>query len=356
MKKLIFALKVLALAFVAIQANAQALDMSLTSPTVSPSPAVFPGFVTITFNVVAQENDETLSSDDLSSSFSSMSISLSNVLGSPLTMPTGAGANLYTWTYNLLTNSYIGFSKDVTIAANVAYPITLSGLLTTGVITTNEVGFLANLNPPGDLQNSESENDAASAYTTSKLILLPPALTSFEVEKEGQQAVLRWATTEETNSDDFEVQHSVNGKEWVKIEKGDSYEKSTVLKNHTFFHETPVNGRNLYRIKMINRSGGTSERDRKDETFAYSGVRGVRFENGITIAGYPNPATDRLLFKEYAQIQQAAMYNSTGTRVLDVGKVTADGIDVSRLNPGIYQVKLTLSDGTLYTHKVAVAR
>lgn len=46
---------------------------------------------------------------------------------------------------------------------------------------------------------------------------LPVTLARFDAVKEGSTALLSWSTTEETNSDRFEVERSINGKVWQKI-------------------------------------------------------------------------------------------------------------------------------------------
>lgn len=346
MKNYVFYLLGLLLAFGTFEANAQAIDMNLTSPNITPAPALFPGTVTITFNITAEILDQPLSSDDLGSSFASVTISLSDLQGSASIIPSGPGADLFAWTYNAATNSYTGFSKDVTMTADVIYPITLAGLPTTKVTTSNTVGFLANLNPPGDLLASESNDDAASIYTRADLNL-PVTLVSFNAVKEGSTTILRWATTEETNSDYFEVQHSTNGKEWGKIGHVKSHGESTVLRNYDFTHQAPVNGQNLYRLKMVD----------KDLTFAYSGIREVKMdgiEPGASV--YPNPVADKLFIKDFNRVVQVSIYDLKGDNVYQCDVPQSGEINVKNLSAGMYIVNVKRAGGLLTSQKIVVNR
>lgn len=345
MKRIVYALLTLSFGLLTFKANAQAIDMNVTGANILPNPALYPGTVTGSFNVTAEILDETLSSDDLSGGFATITIALSGLQGSSAILPTGAGADLFNWVYEPATNSYTGFSRDVTMTADVVYPITLAGLPTTGVVTTNTVGFQINLTPPTDLFASETNDDAVQIFTHTDLNL-PVTLVSFSAKKEGSTVTLAWATTEETNSDYFEIQRSLNGKTWNRLGTVKSQGESSVLVNYSFSDNTPGGGENLYRLKMVD----------NDKTFAYSAVRNVVFEDQSDFKPYPNPVSDKFLIQNYQQIKQVVLYNVGGVKMYGSQKVTSEGIDVSRLLPGTYTAVLTLNDGTIRTHKVAVVR
>lgn len=344
MKNYVYSIFALLLAFGTFEANAQAIDMNLTSPNITPAPALFPGTVEITFNITAEILDQPLSSDDLGISFASVTISLSDLQGSASLIPSGAGADFFTWTYNAATNSYIGFSKDATMLADVVYPITLSKLPTTKITTDLTVGFLANLNPPGDLLASESNDDFASIFTRADLNM-PVTLVSFDAVKEGSAVTLKWATTEETNSDYFEVQHSANGKNWDKIGLVKSHGESKVLRNYDFTHPTPIKGENLYRLKMVD----------KDLTFAYSGIRSVRLEGAeVSAYVYPNPVVDKLFIKDVGAAAQVSIYDTKGLKVYQ-GDVPQTGeLNMKNLSNGIYVVNITRANGVKSSQKIII--
>ena len=345
MKKVInILLTALLFASVAFKANAQALDMGLGNATISPDPSPFPGTATISFTVVAEILDQPMSSDDLGISYATINIGLSNLQGSALILPTGPGADAFNWQYDAINNTYIGTSKDATLPADLPQSITLTGLPVVASTTANITGFSANLSPPGDLLASETNDDNVFIFTTSPL---PVTLVSFDAQSEGQVAVLNWATTEETNSEYFEVQHSLTGKAWAPVGKVASNGESTTLKNYTFSHNTPVNGENLYRLKMVD----------KDQTFAYSRIQSVKFEgleSDLTV--YPNPVTDKLFIRDFAQVSQVNIYDLKGLSVYQSGLSKNSEINVNNLPTGVYTVRITRSNGLQTSQKIVVSK
>ena len=337
-------LTALLLTSIGFKARSQAIDMGLLDPSVTPVDLEFPGAATLNFRIVAEIVDEQLSSDDLGISYATVTVTLSNLQGSAANLPTGLGANLFTWVYNQTDNAYIGISNDVTMTADVQYPITFTNLPVIAASITNNTGFLANLSPPGDLLASESNDDAVTFYRSAPL---PVTLVSFTVQKEGPAAQLKWATTAETNSDYFEIQHSVTGKQWSVLGQVASNGESTTLKNYTFSHNTPANGENLYRLRMVD----------KDQTFAYSRIQGVKFEGiGKDLSVYPNPVADKLFLRDFKEISGIQIHDLSGQVVYQTSASSTGEINVSALKSGMYIVKINRSNGLESTQKIVVRK
>lgn len=182
-------------------------------------------------------------------------------------------------------------------------------------------------------------------------VSLPVTLVTFNASRRESSSVLTWATTEETNSDRFEIQRSADGKGWYQIGVLASSGESTVLKTYTFEDSAPGNGLNYYRLKMIDRATG-----RGDGSFAYSRIQTVDFNDTDQVHIYPNPASGRLFFDNYGDIKYAVLYNLSGARLLETQKVTAQGIDISTAEPGLHTIKLTFADGSTKTRKVIVTK
>lgn len=180
---------------------------------------------------------------------------------------------------------------------------------------------------------------------------LPVTLVSFTVSKEAGTAVLNWATTEETNSDRFEIERSQDATSWKKIATKATHGESSVLRKYDFVDRAPAAGVNYYRLKMVDRSV-----DNKDAAFAYSRILSVEFGNNSLLAAYPNPASDRLKFKDFAKVKSIVLHNAAGVKVIDRKAVPSEGLDISKLAPGIYTVKLTMADGSQSVQKVIVVR
>ena len=183
---------------------------------------------------------------------------------------------------------------------------------------------------------------------------LPVTLVSFTAVKEGNTANLNWATTMETNADHYEIQRSAEAKNWANIGEVAAAGESKALLNYSFIDRTPLKGANFYRLKMID----------KDNTFAYSRIRELKFENGQgKIAFYPNPATSVLYLKDDAgvavplqDIKEVSILNMNGNSVYKSNSLSALGINVGSLTSGMYLVQVTRKDGAISTHKVVISK
>lgn len=189
------------------------------------------------------------------------------------------------------------------------------------------------------------EQSAPVPYTVRWEGALPVKLVSFEAVARENVVNLSWVTTEETNSDRFEVQRSTDGKTWNAIGSVKAEGESKVRKTYNFTDHQPElsAGANLYRLKMIDRDG----------SFAFSSIRSVRLDNKLESSVYPNPATTVLNLKvtSWKQVKTVRINNLSGIRVYSSGPVESGSIDVSGLESGIYIVQITHTDGSVHTHK-----
>jgi hypothetical protein len=118
----------------------------------------------------------------------------------------------------------------------------------------------------------------------SLILPLPVTLTRFTAVAESSTVLLSWSTTEEANSDRFDIERSANGKQWSRIASVASQGDSKVLVNYSHVDASPLAGQNFYRLKMVDRGA-----DGQDGMFAYSQIRNVSFKGEGGVAPYPNP-------------------------------------------------------------------
>lgn len=112
---------------------------------------------------------------------------------------------------------------------------------------------------------------------------LPLKLLSFKGEVEDASVRLKWATTEELNTSHFEIENSLNGKNFNKI--------GTINASETGAHEYSFNVPGkltqpivYYRLKMID----------LDDSYAYSQIISLRSkELTQSLSFYPNPAISK---------------------------------------------------------------
>ncbi|PQA92423.1 secretion protein [Chryseobacterium shigense] len=96
--------------------------------------------------------------------------------------------------------------------------------------------------------------------------------------------------------------------------------------------------------------GGTSNRGYAVLTRAVLGTSEAIAESKKVIL-YPNPATDRVQFKNADKIKSVDVYESTGRKVRSL-ELNGDAITVSDLKPGSYYLEITLKDGSLTYEKL----
>lgn len=236
--------------------------------------------------------------------------------------------------------------KDVTLinARTTAgtLPNTLA-LSSTGVLTGNveesQVGVF--------FFDVEARNAfGQTAVTTFKIIIeptLPVTLVSFKASSEGTTALLSWSTASETNSDRFDVERSQNGKKWDKIGSVKSNRESASQLFYSFQDAQPLEGQNLYRLKMVD----------LDETFAYSHIENLKFASTTFL--YPNPVRNaenlNLNLTDWSKIKQVKVVNALGKTVFEASNALSTGISTRNLSSGSYVVQVVHTNGTITAHR-----
>jgi hypothetical protein len=198
--------------------------------------------------------------------------------------------------------------------------------------------------------------DAYQVYTLAMMKSgpLPVTLASFVVKKDERSVSLNWVTVSEINHSHFEVQRSLDGKYWYRIgtvEGGrdmSNVEPTAVSREYQFTDSSPAPNENLYRLKMID----------TDQSFSYSQVRSVLYDNISVAMLYPNPVVDRLYFGESIKHgnSQISIFNSRGESMIRFMPIPVDGISLAYFTPGIYLVAIKSRDGKISSSKVVVSK
>ncbi|MDQ6479001.1 T9SS type A sorting domain-containing protein [Dyadobacter sp. LHD-138] len=310
---------------------------AVTNPMVNPSPAIVGSPVTFSFNIGTAGLAIPGTSITQRMGFNvllSTGVTPSNPDG--ISSVSGAILTYFDITYDAPSRTYTGIQK-----LNVAIPATTLALITiTANAIATPISAIANVqpNPAAVTQNQPTSDDQSSIETP-----LPVTLTSFTAAKEGQTALLKWATTMETNSDRFEIQRSQNGKQWGMIGTKKSNGESSSLKSYNFTDSEPLDGENLYRLKMIDRDG----------TFAYSRIESLTFE-GLTTSFYPNPVADKLVISaaDFSKVKNVQIYDASGKTVYKSSATPSAEINVQSLSAGLYVVQMVRKNGTVVTQKI----
>ena len=165
---------------------------------------------------------------------------------------------------------------------------------------------------------------------------LPLSWSFVKAQLINNQTLVSWATLQENNTGRFEIEHSTDGRNFVKVGERAAAGYSTTQRNYNFTHVQPGTGFNYYRIKQIDLDG----------SFTYSVIVTVLKKNDIkqTIIA-PNPVKDMLHVVEPAQtfIENAEVYCISGSLLLRK-TINADvqvySLPVNNLVSGTYVIKI----------------
>jgi hypothetical protein len=206
--------------------------------------------------------------------------------------------------------------------------------------------------------------DTYNVYTLGALRdgALPVVLVSFTAIARERAAYLKWFTSEEINSSHFEIERSGDAKSWQQIgnvaARGEGVATVPVPMQYCFTDANPLVGTNFYRLKMVDRAPDTPERDHSDVPFAYSRIVKVAMNDQPDWAIYPNPVAEKLFFSQNIKqnLASARLTDAGGQTVYVSGEAPGEGIDVSRMSPGLYLLKFSFTDGLSKSYKVLINR
>lgn len=170
--------------------------------------------------------------------------------------------------------------------------------------------------------------------------LLPATWLYVQGEMQNKLSLIKWATESESNTKQFEIEHSSNTISYSTIGKVTATGNSSVTKHYQFLQHHPVAGKNYYRIKQIDLDG----------RFTYSSVIviDVKDENN-SISVWPNPAQQfiKISFSSPQQKTRLRLFNQQGQlvqhQILSAG-LLQQNIDVSKLAAGVYIVQLVTDE------------
>lgn len=150
---------------------------------------------------------------------------------------------------------------------------------------------------------------------------LPVELTKITARVVRGNVHLSWSTASETNNSHFNIERSLDGREFAEIGRVAGAGTVREKQEYTFIDENPLPGANYYRLRQMDYDG----------RFSFSAVRRVmngRPETAFLL--FPSPATD------YLQVQRSEPGDTdatweifdTGGRLLGSGVFPAESTEV----------------------------
>lgn len=167
-------------------------------------------------------------------------------------------------------------------------------------------------------------------------VSMPVELISLSASLDRNTVDIDWKTSNEQKLSRYEVQHSIDHKNFVTIGKLDAKHALERYNHYSFTHTSPVLGFNYYRLKMINTDG----------SFDYSGIRTVNVkEKEIRFA--PNPFDNQITISGIETEATVVITNLIGETVLST-LVTGNAgtIETSNLPAGTYIVIIKTENST----------
>lgn len=179
---------------------------------------------------------------------------------------------------------------------------------------------------------------------------LPVILSAFSAACSGDGVLVKWQTTQEQNTDYFEIQSSLNGSTWSVVGKINAAGNSNSITDYEYKDIT--SDRKFYRLRIVDKSG----------QFSYSVVDTVNCgAKQWEITVYPNPARDKIelvinginLHSIPVKIFNAAGQLVWQQRVALTNQYRQLTIPVDQLTSGIYFINI---EETPYKKTITISK
>ncbi len=161
---------------------------------------------------------------------------------------------------------------------------------------------------------------------------LPVELAYFHAKLRDEIVVLDWMTATELNNEGFEIERSLDGKNWENIGFVTGQGTTNSTTTYDFVDDRPMAGTNYYRLKQMDYDGN----------FEYSSVRVIEIEGRSEVTMFPNPVINDLTIElSNAEDVTVSIFDISG--VLLKQETTSNSriqLSFEDLTAGIYFVKI----------------
>jgi len=248
--------------------------------------------------------------------------------------------NYFTWTYDEPNNAINGTPRvEIPAGEGTILQVTLKGMATHSNLT-----LVVNIMIAEPAQFNDRPQNNAMDIEMVILEPLPVTLTHFTAKKEKNTSALTWSTADEVNSERFEVQRSFDNKVWHQLGEVAATGNSTLPQDYHFTDDSPANGSNYYRLKMIDRDG--SFEISKQQSLVFEGLEGVSV--------FPNPTADLVNLKldDARSVEKVVLQSVTGQVLYTATQDTQKAINIRHYPAGTYLVLVHRNDGRTTSHKI----
>ncbi len=183
--------------------------------------------------------------------------------------------------------------------------------------------------------------------------VLPVTLTDFNATKNGDDVLLKWNSSHEINFDRFEVERSLDGREFSKFIT--TFPKSSGIYDAVDMSAVKIYGAHaiFYRLKMID----------KDGKFNYSSIVSIKNEKleSLQISVMPNPFVDKINIQVQSETFGIAKINirditgkllESRSKYLAAGNTSIEINSLNNLQKGIYIIDIEMNGIKQYVKAV----
>ncbi len=173
---------------------------------------------------------------------------------------------------------------------------------------------------------------------------VPVTITRVNAYQQETNIAVEWQTENETNMRHYEVERSVDGTGFIKINNSPVPALNNGSGNYQFIDNRPVKGINYYRVVSV-----SNEAAKKYSNIVKVNIKAMENEPAISI--YPNPVAGNTIHLELTNIETGIyhlqLFNSAGqsllVKTIKQQEVSPSGsFDVNcKFPPGTYQLRLT---------------
>jgi hypothetical protein len=252
----------------------------------------------------------------------------------------------------LSNNSLTTGSGSMHVAGSIGNNGTISGVSTTKKLTVNQsisTGTFSSLIVNAGLVAADTSTYTASMANPDVCAVLPMQLSALQAVYETGQVQLSWYAYATSNARSFAIEYSPDGRTYATAGQVTAITGSNETIRYQFTHYTNLTGTIYYRIRETDADG----------TVYYSNTLLVKAGNAAntSLLVFPNPFTANVqinLQLEKNGAIQIALFDAGGRLVKKLerqglaGNNTIVINDLSILQPGIYLIKITTGDHTVF--------
>jgi Outer membrane protein Omp28/Secretion system C-terminal sorting domain len=194
-----------------------------------------------------------------------------------------------------------------------------------------------------------TSNTIVNSGTKFDAQVIPVELSSWKGQVKAEKNSLEWTTQSEINSDYFDIERSINGKQFTSIGRIKAAGNSASLQKYTFDDEKPAAPINYYRLKTVDLDGSTSFSNtltlaQNDKTLKKLTLSPSLTSNTLNISYFSDNANPEIRILDglgkvvYAASKPPKAQNTEGSQ--------SEVLDVSHLSAGVYFVQLIQNNTT----------